>query len=465
VRDKSRNFQNKRCGVLWFNSMKNKENNLDNIENNIKEIGSGLEETSPFQKKGMPKFSIIIILAIFLSSVFGAIFGFMAGNISKNIPALQKFQLGKNQNQSSQSSLQAERQQVTNEDNLVTDLVQKSIPAVVSIVISKNVSVLQNQNFFNDPFGFFSNPNGNGGSSGNNSNNSGTQKQTIGGGSGFFVSSNGMIVTNKHVVEDASADYTVITNDGKEYPAKILARDPAMDLAVIKIDGDNFPVLDLGDSDSAKIGQTIISIGNSLGQFSNTVTKGIISGLKRNVTAGSDSSGSSEQLSNIIQIDAPINPGNSGGPLLDLDGNVIGINVAMAQGAENIAFSIPINQVKKVIEQVKSNGKISVPFLGVRYVIVGDSLQKQNNLPFDYGALVLRGQTITDFAVVPGSPADKAGIVENDIILEANGQKIDNSNPLSNVLNNFGATDTITLKIWHKGNTKDIQVQLQERKN
>jgi serine protease Do len=406
-------------------------------------------------KENLPKFYIIMILIIFLSSVFGAVFGFMAGNISKNNPFFQKFQIGKG---NEQPTAQEQKQLITSEDNLVTGLVEKSTPAVVSIVISKDVPIYQ-QNFFDDPFGFFSNPDNN--SSGNNS---GTQKQKIGGGSGFFVSSNGMIVTNKHVVEDTSADYTVITNDGKEHSAKVLARDPAMDLAVIKIDGDNFPVLNLGNSDSIKIGQTVIAIGNSLGQFSNTVTKGIISGLKRNVTAGSSSTGMSEQLSNIIQTDAPINPGNSGGPLLDLDGNVIGINVAMAQGAENIAFSIPINQVKKIIDQVKTNGKISVPFLGVRYVVVDDSLQKQNNLPFNYGALVLRGQNITDLAVVPGSPADKAGIMENDIILEVNGKKIDSNNLLSNILNGCGATETITLKVWHKGNTQDLKVQLEERK-
>jgi serine protease Do len=464
--------------------MDNMENNENDTEKNneSKEPNAMEPELDPpkvsssFQKNGIPKLSLIIILIIFLSSVFGAIFGFMAGNISKNIsPFFQKLPLVKNQVQSNQPNLETREQEATDNDTLVTSLVKKTTPAVVSIVISKDISTIQdqNQNFFNDPFGFFSDPFGNGsdGSNGNNgsgssdNSDSGTQKQTIGGGSGFFVSSDGLIVTNRHVVDDTTADYTVVTNDGKQYPAKVLARDPAMDLALIKIDGNNFPVLNLGDSDSIQIGQSVIAIGNSLGEFSNTVTKGIISGLKRNVTAGSDFGGSSEQLSDIIQTDAPINPGNSGGPLLDLNGNVIGINVAMAQGAENIAFSIPINQVKKVIDQVKTNGKISVPFLGVRYVIVDDDLQKQNNLPFDYGALVVRGQNITDFAVVPGSPADKAGIVENDIILEVNGQKVDSTNPLSNILNNYNANDTITLKVWDKGNAKDVQVQLQERQN
>jgi S1-C subfamily serine protease len=273
-----------------------------------------------------------------------------------------------------------------------------------------------------------------------------------------------MIITNKHVVSDTQADYTVILNDGKEYVAKVIARDPVSDIAVIKIDGNDFSPVILGDSDSIKVGQTAIAIGNSLGEFSNSVSKGIISGLKRNITAGSVLGGGSERLTNIIQTDAAINAGNSGGPLLNINGEVIGVNVAMAQGAENVGFALPINQVKKIIDQVKEKGQISVPFLGVRYVVIDQTIQKQNNLPFDYGVLATRGQTISDLAVIPGSPADKAGIVENDIILEADGQKITADNQLSDIIAKHNVGEEMTLKIWHKGGTKDVKVKLEERK-
>lgn len=288
------------------------------------------------------------------------------------------------------------------------------------------------------------------------------QKQKIGAGTGFIITSDGMIVTNKHVVADSAADYTVLTNDGKEHPAKVLARDPINDIAVIKIDGTNYSTLSFGDSNSLKIGQTAIAIGNSLGEFSNTVSKGIISGLKRNLTAGGGL-GDSEKLTNIIQTDAAINPGNSGGPLLDISGKVIGINVAIAQGAQNVGFALPASQVQKITDQVKTTGKISTPYLGVRYIPVDDALQKQIKLPFNYGVMILRGQTMTDFAVIPGSPADKAGLVENDVILEVNGQKVDANNSLVDLLSKFNVGDEVTLKVWHKGDTKNVTVKLEER--
>jgi len=272
------------------------------------------------------------------------------------------------------------------------------------------------------------------------------------------------VVTNKHVISDQNADYTVMTSDGKKYDAKVQAIDPVNDVGILKINANNLPVLELGDSSNLQIGQTVIAIGNSLGEFRNTVSKGVISGLKRNVNAGSELSGQSELLSQVIQTDAAINPGNSGGPLLDIQGKVIGVNVAMAQGAENIGFALPVNLVKKDLASVKNNGKISQPFIGVRYMPVDQKIQKDNNLPFDYGALVLRGQQITDFAVAPGSPADKAGIMENDIILEINGTKIDQNHQLGDLIAKFSVGDTITLKVWHKGDTKDIQVRLEERK-
>lgn len=379
------------------------------------------------------------------------------------------------------------------EEDAVTQVVEKTSPAVVSIIITKDIPKIQNFNFNpfgnSDPFSgggsslfdqFFGPPSpgatdGRGGqnqpqpSQPQQPGSGGTVKQEIGGGTGFVVSADGLIVTNKHVVADSTADYTVLTNDGREYPAKVLGRDRTNDVAVIKIDPNNptkgkgvsqMDTLPLGDSSQLKIGQTVIAIGNALGEFTNTVSKGIVSGLRRNIVAGGFSG--SEQLDQLIQTDAAINEGNSGGPLLNLKGEVIGINVAIAQGAQNIGFALPINTVKNTVESVQKNGKIVQPFLGVRYVAVNTALKEQNNLPFDYGVLVSRGQNPGDLAVMPGSPADKAGIIENDIILEANGTKIDENNSLAKAISGMQVGQEITLKVWSKGESKTIKVTLQE---
>lgn len=423
---------------------------------NINSVQKNPEQSSAPKTARKGLFIFILVLSVLISSCFGAIFGFIGGSLGqktisrdifKNIPFLDK-----------KSSLKASdiiKQQIIEEDSAVIDAVEKSSPAVVSIVVSKDVPKIRS--FFGSPFDLFGIPNQDSQGSGE------TQKETVGGGTGFFITADGMIATNKHVVSDTAADYTVITSDEKEYPAKVLARDPVNDVAVIKIDGNNFPILNLGSSDELKIGQTVVAIGNSLGEFSNTVSKGIISGLKRTVTAGGGLGGS-ETLTNIIQTDAAINPGNSGGPLLSINGEVIGINVAMAQNAQNIGFAIPSNQIKKIIDQVKKTGKITTPYLGVRYIPIDDALQKENNLPYNYGVLVARGQKITDLAVIPGSPADKAGIVENDIILEADGKKIDDKNTLTSIISEHSVGDSMTVKIWHKGETKNATVVLEERK-
>lgn len=370
---------------------------------------------------------------------------------------------------------------VQSEEDAVTGVVEKSSPAVVSIIITKDIPKIQN--FFFDPFNDGFDPFGGQGGSpfdeffgqrqpgpGNEQNNGGgTNKVEIGGGTGFVISEDGMIVTNKHVVSDVSADYTVLTNDGREYEAKVLGRDRTNDVAVIKIDPKNpkkgqgvekMDTLSLGDSSQIKIGQTAIAIGNALGEFRNTVSKGIISGLSRNITAGG--AGESENLEQLIQTDAAINQGNSGGPLLNLKGEVVGINVAVAAGAQNIGFALPINGIKNIIKNVEKNGKIVQPYLGVRYVALNKQLKEKNNLPFDYGVLVLRGTNISDLAVIPGSPADKAGITENDIILEVNGEKIDEKNTLVKIIAGLEIDQIIDLKIWHKGEEKNIKVTLKE---
>jgi serine protease Do len=358
------------------------------------------------------------------------------------------------------------------EESAVINAVHKVSPAVVSIIISKN---LPNLPQYNDPFGqdFFNQFFGNnfpgmfnqGQSQNNNQQNSsgGTTNQEIGGGSGFIITGDGYIVTNNHVIIDPAADYTVLMNDGKKYPAKVIAQDPVHDIAVLKINVNNLPTVQFGDSSNLQVGQSVIAIGNALGEFRNTVSTGVVSGLARSVTAG-DAGIGSEQLVNVIQTDASINPGNSGGPLLNIVGQVIGINTAIAQGAQNIGFAIPINEVKSTIDSIKKNGRIIQPWLGVRYVLINQAIAQANKLSVDYGAIIVRGQTQTDLAVVPGSPADKAGLVENDIILEINGQKITENNPLANLIASFKPGDEITLQVMHQGKEKSVKVKLEEAK-
>jgi len=353
----------------------------------------------------------------------------------------------------------------TTEEQIIVDIVKKSQGAVVSVVATKDLPVLEQ--YYVDPFQQFGLPQdlfgGGTGMQIPQYRQNGTQPQQVSAGTGFIISSDGLILTNKHVVSDTGADFTVLTNDGKKYPATVLATDPVQDIALLKIDEKNLPVLELGDSDSIASGQTVIAIGNALGQFQNTVSVGVISGLQRSITAQDPGTGS-ESLENLIQTDAAINPGNSGGPLINLDGKVIGISTAITEQAQNIGFALPINKAKKDVSTVKQGGTITYPFLGVRYVLIDPDLAKQNNLPVDYGALVVRGQAQTDLAVTPGSPADLVGIVENDIILEIDGKKITATNSLSNVIQAHNVGDTVTLTVLHKGAQKTVKVTLVERK-
>ena len=343
----------------------------------------------------------------------------------------------------------------TSQEDQVIAVAKKASPSVVSVVATKDVSIISSP-FFNDPFfqqffPEFSVP----------QQQQGTERQEVSAGTGFAID-DGLILTNKHVVSDTEADYTVIDTEGKQYRATVLARDPAEDLAILRVEGFTLPALQLGNSDGVEQGQTVIAIGNALGEFDNTVSVGVISGLRRTITA-SGGGVESERLQELIQTDAAINPGNSGGPLLNLRGEVIGVNVAMAQGAENIGFAIPINRAKRDIQQVQENGKISYPFLGVRYMIITEEIKEANSLSVDYGALVARGENRGELAVLPGSPADKAGIVENDIILEIDGKKITADYTLADAIARHQVGDTITLKILHRGEEKTVQATLTER--
>lgn len=417
------------------NSKKNQK--LEGAEEITGSITSALETHQDRKKYNFQVVGISVIVGLVVGLI-GGIFGAMLV-----VPWYQQHILKINT-----SPTQIENKKIIlDEESAIVAAVEKVNPAVVSIVVTKDLSKFEQ---FGSPFGdfFFSVPSG------------GTEKQQVGAGSGFIISSDGMIVTNKHVVADTSAEYTVITKDGQKYAAKVLATDPFNDLAIVKIEAANLPIMALGDSSKLKLGQRVIAIGNALGQFQNTVTTGVVSGIGRNVTASGGAQ--TEKLSEVIQTDAAINPGNSGGPLVNLAGEVIGVNTAVSQSAQLIGFAIPVNQVKKVISDVQQFGKVRRPFLGVRYTIITPELAKLNNLPVTYGALIVRGTTSQELSVIPGSPADKAGLMESDIILELDGKKITTDNQLAEILRSYNPGDRVILKVLSKGKEKSVVVTLGE---
>ena len=434
-----------------------------------------LLKTTEFPKLKTPSFRpsktfwliILVVFISFFSGLSGGLIGsaFFVPQTQDYLSKLFSYQRIQEAKEMPQEKIVGEKetsyQSQVSQEEIVISVVKKASPAVVSIIITKDLPVFEKyyyspfeefKEFFNDPFFEFKIP---------QYRQKGTEKREIGGGTGFIISEDGMILTNAHVVSDKEADYTVLTNDGKRYPAKVLARDSLRDLAIIKIENSKKMLpLKLGDSDKLQIGQTVIAIGNALGEFRNTVSVGVISGLGRTVTASGG--GTTQTLENVIQTDAAINQGNSGGPLLNLKGEVIGVNFAMAQGAENIGFAIPINKAKKDIEQVKKSGKIVYPFLGVRYILINDSIKEKNNLPVNYGAWIKRGQE-GEPAIYSGSAAQKAGLKEGDIILEFNGEKITSDNTLAEIIMKYNPGDKVVLKILREGQEKLVEVILGER--
>jgi serine protease Do len=312
------------------------------------------------------------------------------------------------------------------ESSAVIDSANKVTPSVVSITTTSSVV-----NFFGQT----------------------VQQQAAG--TGFIITNDGLILTNKHVAQ-AGDKLSVITSAGKTYDAKVAALSPTNDLAILKIDATGLPVVDLGDSNNLQVGQWVVAVGNALGQLQNTVTVGVISARERQLTAGAGSQ--QEQLSNLLQTDAAINAGNSGGPLVNLAGQVIGINTAVASNAQSIGFAIPINQAKSAIDSYKSSGKIVEPFLGVRYVTVTQDIAQSNNLPVTSGALVIAAQG--EAAVVSGSPADKAGIKENDIITEINGDKVDQNHTLGSLVNQYRPGDEIEVKYLRDNKEHTVKIKL-----
>ena len=346
----------------------------------------------------------------------------------------------------------------------VVGVVDKVGSAVVSIVATKDLPVFE-QEFIN-PFGnddFFSQFFGPFQPQIPQQEQKGTEKREVAGGTGFIVSSDGLIVTNRHVVDIEGAEYTVITNKNERYSAQLLAKDPVEDLAILKINKTGLPTVELGNSDEIKVGQSVVAIGNALGEFQNTVSVGVVAGLNRTINIPGQNGQRGETIAGAIQTDAAINPGNSGGPLLNLKGEVIGINTAIVVGSQNIGFAIPVNKARRDLNSINSAGKISYPYLGVRYVLVNEDIQKEQNLTVSYGALILKGTGSQDPAIMPGSPAESAGLKEGDVILELNGQKVDFDNSLAALVQKRQIGETVTLKVLSGGIEKTINVTLAER--
>ena len=364
------------------------------------------------------------------------------------------------------------------EEKIIIEAVKKVSPCVVSVIISKHLPKVKRINL--SPFGSFEIPMPEGkedkkepAKGAHDKKQHGPHLGTseghvqIGGGSGFVVHSNkeySLILTNKHVVHDQEAEYTVLVDD-KEYEAKVLSSDPLNDIAILKIKVAGLPQAKLGDSSKVQIGQTAIAIGTALGVFTNTVSKGIISGLARRIAASLGMGEETEVLRGVIQTDVAINQGNSGGPLINTEGDVIGINTAIIFGAQNIGFALPINWAKKDIEDILKYGRIERPYLGLRYMMLNKKLKEQYKLGAEAGALVISDHLPNSQAVMKGSPADKAGIKENDLIVAVNGKQLNEKMELADLIQEFKVGDEVELTLLRNGSeTVKTKVKLEEMK-
>ena len=290
------------------------------------------------------------------------------------------------------------------------------------------------------------------------------ERMQVGGGSGFLVAPEGLILTNKHVVRDATATYTVVLANGKVLAAQVFSRDPINDIAVLKIEGeDAFPVSPLGDSSKLELGETLIAIGNALGTFQNTVSVGVVSGLSRHLSAEDTGDEDVSYFRGLIQTDAAINPGNSGGPLVNIQGEAIGINVATIMGAENIGFAIPIDAARRDLETIKKYGRIRKAFLGVHYIPIDEELATKLHLSGSSGALLLRKELSQDQAVLPGSPGEKAGLKEHDLVVEFNGKRLDTETSLQEVLDECEIGDEVPVVFMRDGKEQRTSAVLEER--
>ena len=382
-------------------------------------------------KKNMRKLIILVLILIIFLSVWSA--------ISKSLPKFS-FNLG-----NSKIQITNEKVKVITEESVVINAVKEVGPSVVTVV--GEASSMSGSQFNFGPFSVFGIPEQ-------------QDNKPVGIGSGFIVSEDGLVITSKHVVSDANAKFQIITSNDKKYKVEKIFRDPLNDVAILQINKSEHPEqslkpVSLGDSSKLQVGQFVIAIGTALGEFRSTVTTGVISGLGRGITAGSEFQGYVERLDNVIQTDAAINPGNSGGPLLNSSSQVIGVNTAIAQAGQNIGFALPINIIKDSLKNFNEHGQFNRPFLGVAYKILDKQVALFNNVP--------QGALIQD--VVADSPADKAGVQKGDIIVTIDGQKLDQDKELSNIISSKKIGDRLNITLWRDGKTIYIKATLSSAPN
>lgn len=339
---------------------------------------------------------------------------------------------------SGEVTVEQQRQTVVQEGEVIANVAEEVGPSVVSIVTQQERQV--NSLYF------------------------GTQTRVgQAAGTGVIIDANGLIITNKHVVPESATSVQIITADGTRYnEVKIIGRDPLNDLAILQVENPkDLKPARLADSDNVRVGQKVVAIGNALGQFQNTVTSGIISGMGRPIEASDESGSGSEQLTNLFQTDAAINSGNSGGPLLNFNGEVLGINTALAADAQNIGFAIPINEAKGIIQSAKETGKVVRPYLGVRYTMLTPDIAKELNLSVQRGAHI---GTKSD-SIVSDGPADRAGVKAGDVITKVNDLVLSDTISLASAVGRFGVGDEVDLTLLRDGREQQVTVKLGQMPN
>lgn len=383
------------------------------------------EEKKSSNRVGFLYFILLALIILFAGDIFSPGRSSLGASFSKKLVEIQK-KLGlevkpEPKQQYSQSFV---TQEVVQEESQVIDVVDKVSPAVVSIVV-KTID-----------FDFFSGPI--------------TDESGIG--TGFIVESGGLVVTNSHVVDNVNGEYSVVLKDGTTYEVDKIHLDEQNDLAILEITARDLPKVELGDSDKLRVGQKAIAIGNALGRFQNTVTVGVVSGIGRNIVASGGFGLNPKTYESVIQTDAAINPGNSGGPLLNIAGQVIGINVATSSGADNISFAIPVNTLKPILESFIKEGRIIKPYLGVSYTMIGKEIAAIRRLP--EGAFVSR--------VAKGTPAEKAGLQRGDIITKFQGKSLSTAYSLGQAIAKQKVGDEVTLTVDRGGEPREFRVILAE---
>lgn len=377
------------------------------------------------------------LLALLLILIGTAVVWETASRVLPNFP--RKFQ----PSEKKEELKKEEKVKIISEESVVIDVVKRVGPSVVTVGVKQRET---DQRFEVGPFSvFFNQP---------KLPEREEKERSIG--SGFIVQKDGLIVTNKHVVSERGLKYIIVDARGNKYNVERIYKDPLNDIAILRISNPpsgGFKPFELGDSRNLQVGQFAIAIGTALGEFRNTVTTGVISGLGRGITAGSPFEGFVERLDNVIQTDAAINPGNSGGPLLNSRGQVIGVNTAIASGGENIGFAIPINVVKDSLKNFNETGQFNRPYLGVVYRMISKRAALLNEVPV--GALVEE--------IVQDAAASKAGIEAGDIVTKLDGEDVkDERGGLAALISNKKVGQVITLTVFRNGKTIELKATLEQ---